>query len=292
MPRFVDVLALSLSLVTPALAAQPASAMREGRRHFERGLSLHDQGDNTAALAEFELAWRLTPRPSVLFNIAVAQHALHRDEDALSSFRRFLELAPSDATEMRVQAQSAIAQIEATRPPPPPATRPEAVSRRVALELLGLPASSAVLVDGVAQPNPTSFQVVPGSRLLRVEATGHVPWEGPFTVERRTRLQVSLAPLRTPSRRNAWIATGVTAGLAVTASILGFVAIDTYETLLTRTQMSPDVRDLQSRGEALSVGADVVGVLALAAGITSLVLWLRPDAPQGRSSVVALARSE
>ena len=88
-------------------ATLDARARDEARQRFDRGLTLYNQGDFIGALAEFQVAHKLTGHPMVLFNLALVRARLgHSSEavDALEKLRALpgAELAP--AIMERVQA--------------------------------------------------------------------------------------------------------------------------------------------------------------------------------------------
>lgn len=62
----------------------------ESRRHFQSGISLYEDHNYTAALAEFEAAYRQFPSASALQNVALCQKQLYRYSEARESLARLL----------------------------------------------------------------------------------------------------------------------------------------------------------------------------------------------------------
>src|SRR3954466_1941258 len=92
LPRAVS-LALSLVLFSAAslVAAQPAAAPDEAKRHFLNGVHLFEDRNFAAALVEFEASFQQNPTAAALQNIAVCQKGLFRYADAIATLQRMLK---------------------------------------------------------------------------------------------------------------------------------------------------------------------------------------------------------
>jgi tetratricopeptide (TPR) repeat protein len=143
--------------------ARPDPAQRDPDRakaaaHFKQGNAYFQLEDYDRALAEYQASFDLSGEPSQIFNIALCHDRAHRLEQALETFRRYLELAPDGAVAdeareniarltpivERIAAERAAEQVrlrdEAERaaersrpPPPPPPERPSVAARVVVL---------------------------------------------------------------------------------------------------------------------------------------------------------------
>ncbi len=87
-------------------------------------------GDYELALERFQQAYRLSPRPMLLFNIAATLDRLRRDEETVVYLRRYLEEQPmaSDRTEVEARIrvlEAAIEERRASQPDPEPDPEPE-----------------------------------------------------------------------------------------------------------------------------------------------------------------------
>src|SRR6185503_20787563 len=86
----------------PKVVAPPAenpAVVEEAKRHFEQGVALFNDGNYSAALAEFEAAYKTRPAPAVLYNIGLTQKALFRYPEAIDSLTRYLAALPELAPE-------------------------------------------------------------------------------------------------------------------------------------------------------------------------------------------------
>jgi hypothetical protein len=90
-----------------------AHAQSEGERKQAtalqaEGLRLMQKGDNKAALAKFQEAYRLVPSPKIMFNMGRAHRNLGADIEALGEFERFLDESPYAPKESRDEAERAV----------------------------------------------------------------------------------------------------------------------------------------------------------------------------------------
>ncbi len=191
--RLRHILVASLSLGALVLAPRAAHAQQtpaqiaEGRTHFNRGVVLFDQGNHDGALIEFQRAWELSQRPSVLFNIAATCQALHRYAEAIAAIERFL--ASSGATDVRQRRHA----------------------QRTLNELRGLvafvrvttdPADATLTLDGHTQPANGELVVGPGTHRVEAARSGRNGASAEFTIasgeHRDVRLTLTVAGVATP----------------------------------------------------------------------------------------------
>lgn len=110
--RSAAALALFGCLVTsPARAQDDDDAREEAASAFHAGEAAYRAGRFPEALTYFERAYELTHEPDVLYNIATVQDRLRRDEDALGSYRAYLEAVPD--TDGRANIEARIHALEA-----------------------------------------------------------------------------------------------------------------------------------------------------------------------------------
>lgn len=106
--RLVALLSLALAWLGAAPSASAQDARAEARAHFERAVELFDEGRTVQALAEFEEAYRISPAPAVLYNIAQLHAELGRSVEAVRVFEQFLaESADLDAA-LRREVEAAL----------------------------------------------------------------------------------------------------------------------------------------------------------------------------------------
>jgi tetratricopeptide (TPR) repeat protein len=130
----VHVIALVPALLV-AVAASPAYAerptplqMKSAKQHFKHGRDLQRAHAYEDAVAEYLAAYRLAPRPELLYNIAQCYRLGGDGLDAIDYYLRFLEEAPDDPA--AAEARAHIAALRSTFAPapasakvtPPPAT--------------------------------------------------------------------------------------------------------------------------------------------------------------------------
>lgn len=129
--RWLVAVGLLLALLHGASSAraQSARAMREARQAYRDGEAAFAAGNYPEALVHFQRGYELSGRPRFLLNIGHSQQLMGQLEDALVSYRKFLESDPRP--EDRQHAVDAIAAVEADlekqratpvapAPPPPP----------------------------------------------------------------------------------------------------------------------------------------------------------------------------
>lgn len=78
------------------------------RLTFQTAREAFSQGDYETALSRFEQAYSLSPRPVLLYNIAVTLDRLRRDEEAVAKFREYLERVPDAPDRAEVEARLAV----------------------------------------------------------------------------------------------------------------------------------------------------------------------------------------
>ncbi len=135
--RVVFTLCATLLLARVAFADDPAT--RTAKRHFDRGQKLFTLGKFDEALDEYQKAFDASPLPDLLYNIGQCHRNLGNYEQAIFSFRRFLQLDPEapnrekveliiDEVEDKLERDGAKKRREEQKPPPPPpsasATKP------------------------------------------------------------------------------------------------------------------------------------------------------------------------
>src|SRR5262249_50079772 len=75
--------------------AQPASDLAGARRLEKTGTEAFRAGRYDQAIASYQAAYELAPRPGVLFNIARAYHKKGDAKQALEYYRRYLADEPN-----------------------------------------------------------------------------------------------------------------------------------------------------------------------------------------------------
>lgn len=113
-------LALVLAAIAPAsvlLAPRVAlaDARTEARVHFKKGMEAIAQGRYEVGIAELQLAYEISPHPNVLYNIARAYAEAGDLDNAIDTFRRYLESNPPDKEEISAVLKTLEARRERQR---------------------------------------------------------------------------------------------------------------------------------------------------------------------------------
>ncbi|MBX7193763.1 MAG: PEGA domain-containing protein [Sandaracinaceae bacterium] len=103
-------LAMGLLSVGASASAQDRDpeADARARAHYERGVTLFDEGLFQGALAEFEAAYELTQRVGLLFNIGQLHARLGHAVEATEMLERYLAEAGEIPAERRTQVETEI----------------------------------------------------------------------------------------------------------------------------------------------------------------------------------------
>jgi hypothetical protein len=83
-------------IVAAAVLLAGATAFADARQHFMAGQDYYSQGRYEKAIAEFEEAYRLDPRPLLLYNIAQAWEKLGDLVKAVDYLKKYLEADPNN----------------------------------------------------------------------------------------------------------------------------------------------------------------------------------------------------
>ena len=278
---------------TPLARAQPEPSA-EARAHFGRAVDLFEAGDLRAALVEFERAYELSARPSLLFNLAATHQALHEYPEAVDALRRFLAATEGQRSRQRAEAERALRGL-----------LPLLARVRVACD----PPTATLTIDGRAATGDV-LTVGPGPHVIEASAPQRIAQRvevrvasGDDTVLRLVLPPVPapvavLAPVAPPTpavlapvaratprpwftRAWVWAVTG--GALAVGATVTAVLAVQAHDEFQTRTMTDLDVDRIANRGRALAVATDVMALGALGAGVTALVMLARTEsaAPTG-----------
>jgi hypothetical protein len=155
--------------------APPSSAdfkREEGRRHFEQGVALFEEGNHLGALAEFQAAYDTAPAPAILFNIGLTQKALFRYTEAIETLQRYLVDGIKDGKltpERFTKVNQLIEEMKSLMAP---------------VTFAIVPRTAKLTVDGRPTVLPYSgvVQLPAGTHVAEAVAEGHEPQRRQFTV--------------------------------------------------------------------------------------------------------------
>ncbi len=98
-------------IIALAVLFAGSSALAGARQHFMAGQDYYTQGRYDKAIEEFEEAYRLEPKPLLLYNIAMAQEKVGELVKAVDYLKRYLEATPDN--EDRTTLLAKVANLEA-----------------------------------------------------------------------------------------------------------------------------------------------------------------------------------
>jgi tetratricopeptide (TPR) repeat protein len=174
---------LALALASSAARAGETD-VDQARAIFNAGAQAYEKADYASALEAFEAAYRITPRPGILFSMAqahrrqyaVSEEPLHLRE-AVRLYREYLDKVNqgerrADAVQALVELEPLVARLAADGSAPVPTT---AAAPRTRL-MVSVDGDAAVLsLDGHAtQGAPLIADVAPGRHRIRASAPGYV----------------------------------------------------------------------------------------------------------------------
>ncbi|MBI5516389.1 MAG: PEGA domain-containing protein [Deltaproteobacteria bacterium] len=149
------------ALLQGSLVLAQETPEAEARTHFDRGLVLFGQNNFAGALVEFQRAYELSHRASVLFNLGATYQALHRYPEAARSLESYLAQAEGLAPERRAEVQAVLAQLRALL---------------AYVRVTVTPPEAPLTIDGVAVPREALAEPLalgPDRHTLVVSAEGY-----------------------------------------------------------------------------------------------------------------------
>ena len=192
---FAGTLSAGLLMSAPVRAQEGTD---DARAHYERGVALFDEARFDAALAEFEAAYALSGRASLLFNIGQIHGRLGHAVESADALSRYLAEAREIGDERRAQVEAEIA-----------TQRARIGTVRVEVRSRGAPLAGAVIslddVERGAHPLAEPLQASAGEHVLTVVADGHAPGRQRFRLaglETRV-IEVDLVPTAGPETAGA-----------------------------------------------------------------------------------------
>lgn len=261
---------LSLALVALPAAAQDDPARAEARVHFQRGLELYDDGDLSAALSEFEEAYRISPNPRLLYNLGQVHAELGHAVEAADAYDRFLREADGIDAELRADAERELARAR---------SRIGRVTVTVSVP------GARIWIDDVERgsaPLPEPVAVSAGEHLITVQAAGHEALRHRFRIAGGASLAVELALVPSGSRG---------ASLRIESHVPGVeVRVDGISMGITPLDATVPVSAGAHRVEGLRDGYEpyAVEVVAADGSEARVVIQTRPDPGAPASSRAAL----
>ncbi len=177
------------------LAAQPLASVahaqtpaqtEQAKALFNAGAQFYAIGQFAAAAQAFDEAYKLTPKPAILFSYAQAErrqyfvdHALKRLTKAVEAFRKYV--AEVQTGGRRADAVAALSELEPLldkQKAQAPAQAPEVAPQKLPARLMvttPTPGAQVSLDGAAATEAPYVGDVKPGKHVVVVDAKGHQP---------------------------------------------------------------------------------------------------------------------
>jgi hypothetical protein len=245
------------------LVALPLAAQAEGdgaREKFMRGQRAYQQGDYDQAIAEWQAAYELDPRPLILYNLSQAYERYGKLPEAVQALEQYLEQADPDDPNMDV----ARARVSTLR---------ERLAK-TSIRVVDAPEGASIFVDGKPwgrTPRPDPIPVEPGSHVVVVRLAGHQDFRATVgvpagqSVEVAPEMEVGGAGKRSIA---PYIVGGAGAALVLVAGITGGIALSKAK--------GADTADSDAADSARSMArvADVLGIVGGAAIGAGIVWWI------------------
>jgi hypothetical protein len=170
------------ALLSLAMLPSPvfAGAKEDAQAQFLLGQEAYKKDDFATAIKYFEEAYKLSPNPVYLYNIAVAYELWGNKGKSAEYYEKYLP----DAVDAKEKA-SIQSKINELRPPPnlAPALNPDGKSK---VEIRTEPAGASIWLeekkDKPLGATPFTYEVTPGKHLLIIELEGYAPVTRSFEV--------------------------------------------------------------------------------------------------------------
>ncbi len=99
MTRFILSLAIAVAIIAPAATAfaQPSAGdLDKAKKEFIAGKKAFDGGDFAEAASHFKTSYNLSKKPTLLYNVGLANESGGQDDIALFYYRKYLADAPAE----------------------------------------------------------------------------------------------------------------------------------------------------------------------------------------------------
>lgn len=278
--------------------AHADAKLDEAKAHLATGTQLYDENNFRGALVEFQRAYELAPSYKILFNIAQVAMELQDYAGALKAYTRYLAEGGPDVPADRV-AQTT--------------TEIDRLKGRVGRLTIVSAAGAEILLDDVAigfAPLPEPVPVNAGQHKVTVHVTGRDPISRIYDVAGRQEVTAAVGndaapavvtatapaeplpprpePRAPKSKTPAYVAIGITGGLAITAGVFALVTrheegdLDSLRNRFpVTTKELDDQRSLVKRDALLTdifTGAAVISAgFAIYLSVTRLRATEKPD---------------
>jgi hypothetical protein len=260
----------------------------DARAHYERGVALFDEGQHAAALAEFEAAYAVSGRRSILFNIGQIHARLGHAVESVEAFEEYLATDGASITAERRAAVDGELAIQRAR----------IGEVEIRCEIAG----AIVTIDQRDRgrtPLEGPVALSAGEHDIEVAAAGHTAYRQRFRLaggETRELDAVLVPTASTPATESSQLPVLTIVGASVLAAgVASWATFGTW-TLLEDERLRRECAPICSRDDTSTLAitrivSDVgVGITAVGAVVLALGLILEIGSPQQPSTEGPQAR--
>jgi hypothetical protein len=263
----------ALPMRSMAQVSAPSDAQRaRARELYGEGQRAFADGRFAVALTAFEGAYAEVPNPVVLLGVASAQEGLGHREDAARTLRRYLAeraTAPDRASvEQRIAALDPSGATAAPAVTAPVVTAPAVTAPAVAAPAVTAPADVAHAAGEEASEGDVALpETAEGGA---TEGTASDAADEDVSSEDAGADAPAAAPTASDDGPSTvvWATTAVAGVGLVTGTVLGFLALSAQSDF----DATPST-DTADRGEMFALTADLAFGVAIASGVSAIVLY-------------------
>jgi tetratricopeptide (TPR) repeat protein len=285
---------LALSAIALPAQAQSDEARERARVSYARGQELFRAGQFEQAERAFREAYEAVPNPVVLLGISETLERRNRGAESVTVLEQYL--AERVNAPDRTEVEARIARIRA---------------RPARLVITSVPAGAAIRINGEerAEVTPAELEVPPEQYTVTLQLDGYADATEAVEAQFATNHKIELTltePVEEPEEAlgvgegdeyepepppvveaersvsaGVWVMTAIGGAALVAGTVLGFLALSEQAEF---DEMPSE--DTATRGERFALFADVSFGLALAAGITAVVLYLTDSASDAEDAAV------
>lgn len=285
--------ALFLGAGAPAVAQEGDGAGAEdaaegAREKFMQGQQAYQQGDYETAIAAWQAAYELDPRPLILYNLSQAYERYGKLSEAVQALEKYTsEADPSDPN-----VETARSRLSKLR---------ERLGR-TGIHITDAPDGAEILVDGHSwgrTPREEAIPLDPGTHRVVLKLEGYENFRASVgvpagqTVDVGAEMEPEVAGPGEAAAQGPgiapWLLVGGGGGVLVTGAILGGVALGKAKDAEFRSGGDAD------SAETLALVADVMMGVGAAAAVGGFLWWLLTrggggddEAPAEEASAVSL----
>jgi len=285
------VLATLISLHFAAGASAQPGDRNRARTLYAEAQSLFNSGNYAAAETSFRAAYNASPNPTVLLAIASAQERQGNVRAAATTLQQYLRDSPGASNRAEVEAHLQ-----------------SLTGRPGTLTIATVPPGASIILDGrdTGQRSPAQISAAAGRHTVELRLNGYgaaaqaVDIQGGTSMRMDVRLQQGGAadPFGTqggtqvvtgaggggsadPSAE-VWITAGVAAAGLISGTIFGFLALNDQSNYDATPVADQRLQGIADEGRIFALVCDISFGVALAAGVTSILLYIleRPSAPR------------